>query len=338
VEMLLVETTKAVGRSGADAAAVTLAEHLAAAVGARAPIRFDLAWALLQPDALSSEGADIPSGNPRTRMRLLLDWSRQALGQAATVSRFPCAVGLLPRLAPAAAQWVRQIVSFYADTVGICRLDHDDLHDPEEAAERLAADWKAYREGSSSRWTDAWTAPIARPWAADPGPLLRKTKKTTPSGTFVYLGALLGSDRLAVQTYRLGPGGRGNRRHGHSDVDECYLVLEGGGKLDLGTRFVPLAAGDVVAKPAGSRLAFAFVAGPEGMTILDVEGWRDFHQTDVVTYPDHREWYLRGPALEVAVAEDALLPADEVLAHYDDVYVRRLDGRRDPVGTEDEDY
>lgn len=112
------------------------------------------------------------------------------------------------------------------------------------------------------------------------------------------------------------------------DDQQGRVVWEGSGTMRCGARTVPLEAGDVVAKPAGSRLAIEFVAGPGGMTIFDIEGWRHFQQTDVVLYPDHQEWYLRGPGLEVVAPEAALLPAQALMSHYEEDYRRDLQGNR----------
>lgn len=328
MQIALLEAATLIGEQGVDLPSVQVAAELARQLGTGPAIRFDLAWVLLAPDGLGAEQADVPTGNPRTRMRLLMDWARQALGLRATAVQPSVAVVLVPPLAPAAAEWVRRTVSFYADIVGMGRLHPRETKTPEVCAEELVEEWGRFTSGQPSWWKEGWWPPVARPWEEEPSALLQRTVKNTRDGIFVFLGAILGSDRLAMQTYRLSPRGRGNRRHVHSDVDECYVVWQGSGELRLGSRSVPLAAGDLVAKPAGSGLALEFVAGPEGMTVLDIEAWRSFHQTDVVAYPDHQERYLRGPGLEVACPESCLLPATELLAHYEERYIRQVDGSR----------
>jgi uncharacterized cupin superfamily protein len=320
-----------ISRAGADSWSLMVSERLSELLGAGPVLRYDLAWVVMAPEMVRPHEVDLPPGNPRTRLRLLADWSRQALSLRATERPDGCLVVLCPPLTPAAAEWVERMLSFYADTVGMVRLNTQSAADHADYPAFLHQAWQAFLAHADSPWKDAWRAPVARPWAEDPGPVLQNAGKTTAGGRFVYLGAVLGSDRLALQTYRLRPHGRANRFHAHSDVDECYLVWEGNGTMRCGARTVPLEAGDVVAKPAGSRLAIEFVAGPEGMTIFDIEGWRDFQQTDVVLYPDHREWYLRGPGLEVVAPEAALLPAKEVMNHYEEDYRRSLHGNREDV-------
>jgi hypothetical protein len=84
-------------------------------------------------------------------------------------------------------------------------------------------------------------------------------------------------------------------------------------------------------------LGLEFIAGPHGLTVWDIEGWRSFDQTDVVFYPDHREWYLRGPGLEYGCPEGALFPAPELLAQYEARYVRQADKTIRPADAPDRD-
>ncbi|MBX5466820.1 MAG: cupin domain-containing protein [Firmicutes bacterium] len=308
--------------------AVAVAEALAQAWGSGRVLRLDWAWQLLAPDGVGDAAVDVPAGNPRLRLRLFSDWFRLTLGQGAQASPAGPRVAVVPRTTPAAREWICRTLSFYADAVGWCRLDAHPM-----PAQTLAEAYPAFLAGGAGPWEEAWWPPVARPFdpQAPEAGLWARTQKVTPDGIFVYLSAALGSDRLAAQVYRLKPHGRGNRRHSHSDVDECYAILAGSGVLDMGWRTVPVSQGDIVAKPAGGGLAFAFVAGPEGMTVLDVEGWRSFSQSDVVVYPDHAERYLRGPGLEVGVPEAALFPAREILAAYDQRYRRKPDGSRSPA-------
>jgi uncharacterized cupin superfamily protein len=75
------------------------------------------------------------------------------------------------------------------------------------------------------------------------------------------------------------PGATGAPPHCHSEEEEVFVILEGGGTLELWPsplmlshgverEDVPLRPGHVVARPPGSRIAHAFRAGPEGITML----------------------------------------------------------------------
>ncbi|MCY0877591.1 MAG: cupin [Firmicutes bacterium] len=288
-------------------------------------IRADLAWPLYLPASCTPEGVTMPRGNPRTTSRGLLDWLRLTLAGMVTAWPNHPFVVLMPRSTEAALELVRRQVSFYETVVGLYTLS------PAEDPTCLAEGWNQFVSDHTSPWQDGWMAPAVRPWS-HPGPLLTETAKATMGGDFIFLGAALGSDRLAVQTYRLRPGGRGNRRHGHSDVDECYLITDGDGIVRCGSRMFAVQPGTLVAKPAGSRLGLEFIAGPSGLTVWDIEGWRSFSQSDVVFYPDHRKWYLRGPGLEQGCPEPALFPAEELLKAYEQRYVRQADGTLQPDG------
>ncbi len=72
-----------------------------------------------------------------------------------------------------------------------------------------------------------------------------------------------------------------------------------------------------------------FIAGPEGLNVVDIESWRHFNQTDIVRYPDHQETYLRGPGLELACADAALFPGSDITKSYRQNYIRTLNGHKD---------
>lgn len=303
---------------------VGLVGEFSAAVGGQGVIRVDWAWPLFFPDSWQGGVGDLPDGNPRTQWRLMADWIRLTLSRAVAGVHPSPVIAWVPPLTATAEEWLTRQFSFYTRRLGIWRLTG------QEAVETLLTEWSAFVQGSPSGWVDGWTPPVIRPWDSGRHPMLFKSVKKTPTADFVYLGGMLGSDRLAVQTYRIKPGGVANRNHAHSDVDECYLVWEGSGTLRIGERTIPVVAGDVVAKPSGSRLALAFEGGPDGLVVFDVEGWRHFSQTDVVIYPDHGEWYLRGPGLETACAEESLFDGTDVMAHYSERYWRDRGNSRQP--------
>ena len=63
-------------------------------------------------------------------------------------------------------------------------------------------------------------------------------------------------------------------------------------------REVPVRAGHVVSRPAGTRIAHAFRAGPDGVTLL-AYGTRD--PNDVAYYPRSNKVYFRGVGLMARV-------------------------------------
>ncbi len=119
------------------------------------------------------------------------------------------------------------------------------------------------------------------------------------------LAASAGSERSGLNWVRREPGKRGCVPHCHSSESEAFVVLEGGGVLELwpsprsaaaGAQREDheLKAGDVVARPPGTRIAHSIVAGPEGITYL-VYGTRD--PNDICYYPRSNKISFRGVGL-----------------------------------------
>jgi uncharacterized cupin superfamily protein len=126
-------------------------------------------------------------------------------------------------------------------------------------------------------------------------------------GAFVELGGDAGSDRSGLNWVRLDPGRRGPPPHCHSAEEEIFVVLEGGGILELwetpGTKRLrpdfeyeehELRAGHVVARPPGTRIAHSVRAGHAGLTYL-AYGTRDTN--DVCYYPRSNKIFWRGVGL-----------------------------------------
>ena len=126
-------------------------------------------------------------------------------------------------------------------------------------------------------------------------------------GAFVELAGGAGSDRSGLNWVRLDPGRRGPPPHCHSAEEEIFVVLEGGGTLELwetpGTKRLhpdfeyqehELRAGHVVARPPGTRIAHTVRAGDAGMTYL-AYGTRDTN--DVCYYPRSNKIFWRGVGL-----------------------------------------
>ena len=118
------------------------------------------------------------------------------------------------------------------------------------------------------------------------------------------VGVALGSIQTGVKHVTLAPGDSGAPPHAHSAEEEIFVVLAGGGELELtpGLATLPdalvgtfsLRAGTTVARPAGTRVAHSFRAGADGMTLL-AYGTRD--PNDIAYYPRSNKIYFRGVGL-----------------------------------------
>lgn len=106
------------------------------------------------------------------------------------------------------------------------------------------------------------------------------------------LGAAAGSVRLGLWRERLLPGRRSGFTHAHSAEEELIYVLSGAPHVRVvepGAAPVehPLAAGDVVAFPAGTGIAHCLVNhGPEEAVLLVIGERRP---EDRVCYPDPQD-------------------------------------------------
>lgn len=76
----------------------------------------------------------------------------------------------------------------------------------------------------------------------------------------------LGSTIGAVSLQRYGPGLRAPFGHRHTRQEETYVILEGGGTINIDGEIVELGRWDAVRVPPGSMRAFE--AGPDGLEIL----------------------------------------------------------------------
>lgn len=114
-----------------------------------------------------------------------------------------------------------------------------------------------------------------------------------------------GAQQTGLNWIRRGPGRRGSIPHCHSLESEAFVVLEGGGTLELwptptaaasGAKLESheLRTGHVVCRPGGSRIAHSIVAGPDGITYL-AYGTRE--PNDVCYYPRSNKVAFRGIGL-----------------------------------------
>ena len=111
------------------------------------------------------------------------------------------------------------------------------------------------------------------------------------------LGTAAGASATGLNHTTLTPGASGAPAHCHSSEEELFVVLEGGGVLELidrgetKAREHALRACDVVSRPAGTGVAHALRAGPDGLTYL-AYGTRE--PDDMCFYPHSGRVSLRG--------------------------------------------
>jgi uncharacterized cupin superfamily protein len=111
------------------------------------------------------------------------------------------------------------------------------------------------------------------------------------------LGRAAGSHDTGLRISEVFPGKLHTAPHCHSAEEEIFVVLEGEGELELyaggpdPTERHGVRRGHVVARPAGTGVAHAFRAGPDGLTLL-MYGTRD--SNDVCYYPRSNKVMLSG--------------------------------------------
>jgi uncharacterized cupin superfamily protein len=124
-------------------------------------------------------------------------------------------------------------------------------------------------------------------------------------GAWRNLGDAAGSVRTGLKHQWIEPGNVNCPLHCHSAEEEIFVLLQGDGVLELvptptgwqqEEQHIPVRAGHVVSRPAGTRLAHAFRAGDAGLTLL-AYGTRDVR--DVAYYPRSNKLYFRGAGVIV---------------------------------------
>jgi uncharacterized cupin superfamily protein len=123
-------------------------------------------------------------------------------------------------------------------------------------------------------------------------------------GRWIRFAVQAGAVRSGLNWGRLEPGHAGARPHCHSAEEEIFVILEGGGVLDLWPSPARAAdnpreqyevrAGHVIARPPGTGISHSFTAGDEGMTFL-LYGTRE--PNDICYYPRSNKIYWRGVGL-----------------------------------------
>jgi uncharacterized cupin superfamily protein len=120
-------------------------------------------------------------------------------------------------------------------------------------------------------------------------------------GDKVLAGAA-GSEQTGLNWIRRAANRRGSVPHVHSLESEAFVVLDGGGTLELWPtprlaqtgrekESHELRPGHVVARPGGTRVAHSIVAGPDGITYL-AYGTRE--PNDMCFYPRSNKISFRG--------------------------------------------
>jgi uncharacterized cupin superfamily protein len=105
------------------------------------------------------------------------------------------------------------------------------------------------------------------------------------------LGAAATARTTGLRHVTIAPGKLGVPRHCHGAEEELFVILAGAGTVRIGEEEAPVRAGHVVSRPAGSGLAHAFRAGPDGLEYL-AYGQRE--PNDIVYYPDSGKVMLSG--------------------------------------------
>jgi uncharacterized cupin superfamily protein len=105
------------------------------------------------------------------------------------------------------------------------------------------------------------------------------------------LGRAPGSRWTGLKHIELEPGTLSGPPHCHSAEEEIFVVLDGDGVCLLGEEEHPVRRGSVVARPPATRVAHAFRAGSEPLTLLTY-GTRE--PGDVAYYPRSGKIAFRG--------------------------------------------
>ncbi|MEJ7569265.1 MAG: cupin domain-containing protein [Gaiellaceae bacterium] len=162
--------------------------------------------------------------------------------------------------------------------------------------------WKLEVEAGEPEVSEpvAWPAWIAR---RDDVPV-SKRRSGDVAGDWGDLGRAAGSQRTGLKHVRVLPGLLGAPPHCHSAEEELFVVLDGTGELELWPTPQSVSvterethavrAGSVVARPAGTRVAHSFRAGPDGLAYL-AYGTRE--PNDLTYYPRSNKIFFRGLGL-----------------------------------------
>lgn len=105
------------------------------------------------------------------------------------------------------------------------------------------------------------------------------------------LGRAAGSVAVGLKQVRVDAGKLSAPPHCHSAEEELFVVVDGDGVALIGDDETQIRGGHVISRPAGSRVAHAFRAGDEGLTLLAF-GTRV--PDDACWYPRSQKVFFRG--------------------------------------------
>jgi uncharacterized cupin superfamily protein len=105
------------------------------------------------------------------------------------------------------------------------------------------------------------------------------------------LGVAGGGITSGLRHMTIAPGLRGYPRHCHSAEEELFVFLSGTGIAYVGDEQAPVRAGHVLSRPAGTTLAHAFEAAPDGLEYL---AYGQRATNDIVYYPDSNKLSFAG--------------------------------------------
>jgi len=105
------------------------------------------------------------------------------------------------------------------------------------------------------------------------------------------LGQALGARTTAMRLLEIAPRGRSYPHHCHSAEEELFVVLAGTGNLRLGEDRIPVRAGHVIARPAGTGVAHSFWGGDETLVVI---AYGPSDPRDLCYYPDSKKILVSG--------------------------------------------
>jgi uncharacterized cupin superfamily protein len=158
------------------------------------------------------------------------------------------------------------------------------------------------------REVEAGEPPVPEPTERPPNIVNLQDAPSEYEGRARYLGEGAGSELTGLNWAALDAGEEGAPLHCHSAEEEIFVVLAGGGTLELSPtpqasrlhgaevsrEEHPLRPGSVISRPAGTRIAHSLHAGPEGLTYL-AYGTRE--PNDITYYPRSNKIFFRGVGL-----------------------------------------
>jgi len=135
--------------------------------------------------------------------------------------------------------------------------------------------------------------------------------EATLGGRLRALGRAAGARASGLNLVALAAGESGAPAHCHSAEEELFVVLDGGGELELWDRGAdvpaahPIARGDVISRLPASGVAHALRPGPDGLRYL-AYGTREPH--DMCFYPQSGRVSLRGLGIALRAPDIEVLP------------------------------